>query len=123
MEVIEVDLASGLKFVDKIEEAEGKYCARLDEGGREPLDAKKLDSSAARWLKAVAVTKAVFDPHGLHTRDIKKREVNGLGGKETSIANAMTELVSCAQVKKGLVGEEFSIPLLRENTVSGVKTE
>ena len=65
MEVIEVDLASGLKFVDKIEEVEGKYCARLDEGGREPPDVKKLDSSAARWLKAVCHELAFFSRFSL----------------------------------------------------------
>jgi hypothetical protein len=106
MEVVEVDLASCLKFVDQVKEAESEHRARLSKGGREPPNTKQLDSSIARSLEVIPVTKAICNPHGLYTRDIEKDEVNRPGGKRTRTADAMTKLVGSAQVEEGRVREE-----------------
>ena len=53
MEVIQIDLASGLEFVHKVEETKSKDGTRPVPSGREPPNAEQLDvrlNAAAGWV-------------------------------------------------------------------------
>ena len=111
IEVIQIDLAPGLKLMDEIEELECEGGTRARPGSRKPSGTKELDAAVAR-LCAMIVTKAVSDPHRMRPRNVKEREADGRGGERAWIADAVAELIGQTQVEQGSINEEVTVPLL-----------
>jgi len=111
IEVVQINLAPGLKLMDIIEEPEREGGARAIPGSWKPSGTKELNATVAR-LFTVVVAKAVSDPHSMRSGDIKEREVKGRGGEGAWVVNVVTELIRQPQVKQSSVNEEIAIPLL-----------
>ena len=75
MEIVEIELASGLEFVKVVKEGERERCAWLPNGCRKPVNVEKL--AARRDVRFAAVT--VLDADALHARHVEDSKLKGAG--------------------------------------------
>ena len=94
MEIVEIELASGLEFVKIVEEGEHERCAWLSNGCRKPINVEKL--VARRDVRFAAV--AVLDTDVLHTRHVEDSKLEGVGWYRTR-SPIMAKLVGDAEVE------------------------
>jgi hypothetical protein len=73
MEVVQIDLAGGLKFVEEVEQTKREGSAQPPPGGREPPDTKQLDT---RWGTRT-ITFTVGNVDGVDTGDVEQGEGDG----------------------------------------------
>ena len=90
VEIVQVDLAPGLEFVDEVKKAKGKGGAGARPGRWEPPGIEKLSAAVAI---AILFAKAVGDPYCMYTGNVEQCEIDGIGGEGADVVNAVTELV------------------------------
>ena len=95
VEIVEIHLASGLEFVEVIEEAECKHCARLPSCCRKPVNVEKLEARGDIRFSAVAV----LDADSSHARDVKESKLKGAGWHRTKFSLTVAKLVGGAEVE------------------------
>ena len=97
MEVIQIDLAVGLEFVDKVEEAEGERSARAVPSGGEPTCAEQLDTGRG-WKTVRSTAFTVRKVDGMDASDVEHSEGNWGGGDIASTAVSVTEVEDSTEV-------------------------
>lgn len=112
MEVIQVNLRSGLEFVKEVEQLKGKCSAWSPPGGREPPNAEQLN--ARRDAGAIRVTFTVGNIEGMDAYEIKQceRDKGGWYGPGGSIV--VTKMEDSAKVFQRDSFEMGSSPVLRK---------
>ena len=110
VDVIEVNLASGLEFVEEIQKTERKCSARLFQCCRKPSHAKKLNT---RWLLSSRLPAvAVADADSRNARNVKEGEVYSGGRHCTDFTDMVAELIRCTKIMQRDPGEELACPFL-----------
>ena len=113
VDVVQVNLASGLKFVEVIQEVECERGAWLFQRCGKPSYMEELDT---RWsLLSRFPTVAVVNANSGNTRNIEEGEIHGRGRLPTCFTNMMTELIHSAQSEQCGCSKKIAHPLL-ENT-------
>jgi len=113
VEVIQIDFAVGVEFVEEVEETKRKSSAWVVPGGGEPLSAEQLD--AGRGCETVwSTTFAVCDINGMNAGDIEycKRGWGGWDVASTTVDVAKVE--DGAEVFQRHPFKMFACPTLRE---------
>ena len=109
VEIIKIELAFGLKFVEVIEETERERCPWLFEGGREPFSAKKLETRR----DGESFTAAVLDTDSCDTGNIKELDLVDAGWDCATLLPTVTELVDGTEIEQRNRDEELSGPFLK----------
>ena len=112
IKIIKVNLASGLEFVEEIEEAKCKSSARLFQRRRKQPHAEKLYT---RWMllprfPAVAIANA----NSCDARNVEEGEIDGGGRPCAALAGRMTELVCGTELEQCDPGKKFACPFLTD---------
>ena len=96
MEVVQVDLAIGLKFVDEIEETKGEGCVWPMPSGWEPSNAEQLD---VWWdTRTGRVALAVGDVDRMNAGDVEYSEGNVGGRYLAGVCVVMAKVEDSAKV-------------------------
>lgn len=112
VDVVEVSLAPGLKFVKEIQEAERECGARLFQCCREPSHTKKLDTGCLLFPRLPTV--AVMDANSFDASNVKEGEIHSGGRRFAFFTDTMSELVFCTKIKQCSPREELACPFLED---------
>jgi len=113
VEVVQIDLAVGLQFVEKIEETECRSGARTVPGGRKPPSTEQLDTGwSHKTIRSTAL--AVRNVDGVDASDVEHSERYWGGGDGASAAAGMAEVEDGAEGFQRHPFKMLPCPMLRE---------
>jgi hypothetical protein len=110
VQIIQVDLAFCLKFVDEVEQPKSEHRTRSFPRRREPPRTHELSATEIRG--ASGVTEAVSDADGVNAGEVKENESGRGRGKFAAFMSMVAELVDKTKVRKGFSNKEFPGPFL-----------
>ena len=111
MEIIEIDLAVGLKLVYEVEQTKSEGGTRSPPSGGEPPDTKQLNvgDTGSIWI-----TLAVGDVDDMDAGNVEHGERCQGGRYPTRSSIIVAEVEDCAQVLERSVCKVGSSPVLRK---------
>jgi hypothetical protein len=97
IDVVKVDLAAGLELVEEIQKAKCEGGAWLFQRCRKPPHTKELNTRCLLFSRFPTV--AVVDANGCSARNVEEGEIYSGRRSCTAFADAMTQLVHCAEIQ------------------------
>ena len=108
--IVEVNLASGLKFVEVVQEAERECSARLFERCRKPSPAEQLETLWPLHSRFSTIT--IADANNRDARNVEEGNIHGGGRPRAVFANGVAKLICGTKLMERDRFEKLARPFL-----------